>query len=227
MKLDLDLLKEMSILYAEDDSTVRESTAKTLSIFFKTVKTTNNGEDAIKIYEQMKPNIVILDIRMPLINGLEVASIIRQNDQHTPIIIATSYTENEDFLKAIKLNLADYIIKPFSFEQLRIALLEAIKKLEQNGLIYRMIGDGFHYDFTSKTIIKDDKTIPLTKSERLILEELLVAKGSIVTYERLEALLGLESNESKGSIKNNILRLRKKVSKELILNVQDFGYLLA
>lgn len=222
----LDILKNLSILYAEDDKTVREATAKTLSVFFKTVITVDNGADAINIYNKKKPNIVMLDIGMPLMNGLEVASSIRKNDQTTPIIINTSYQETDDFLKAIKLNLTDYIIKPFSFEKLQIALMEAIDKLHKNGLLIRKIIDDVEYDFVNKKIIRFNETILLTKNESILFEELLKQQGSLVTYQKLEEVLGSEFSESRAGIKNTILRIRKKAGKELILNIQDFGYLL-
>jgi DNA-binding response OmpR family regulator len=222
----LDILKNMGILYAEDDSAVRKATAKTLSVFFKTVITVDNGADALETYTSSKPDIAMFDIRMPHLNGLEVAKIIREKDQFTPIIINTSYQENEDFLKAIKLNLADYLIKPFSFEQLRLALLEAIKRMEQNNLIVAAIGNNLSYDYLTKSITKDNETILLTKNEAIILEQLLLHKGALVSYFRLEEALGLELSPSKASIKNAVLRLRKKTGKDKIINVQDFGYMI-
>ncbi len=226
MKNGLEILKNMSILYAEDDATVREATTQTLSIFFKTVKAVDNGADALKMYRTTKFNMIMLDIRMPYINGLEVAKIIRETDQRTPIIINTSYQESEDLFKAIKLNIADYLIKPFAFDQFRLSLLEAIKRLEKNDLIISNIGENLSYDYLSKSIINATQTILLTKNELIILEELISHKGALVSYSRLEELLGLEFDLSKASIKNTILRLRKKIGKDKIINIQDLGYML-
>ncbi len=226
MKNGLEILKNMSILYAEDDATVREATTQTLSIFFKTVKAVDNGADALKMYRTTKFNMIMLDIRMPYINGLEVAKIIREKDQTTPIIINTSYQESEDLFKAIKLNIADYLIKPFAFDQFRLSLLEAIKRLEKNDLIISNIGENLNYDYLSKSIINATQTILLTKNELIILEELISHKGALVSYSRLEELLGLEFDLSKASIKNTILRLRKKIGKDKIINIQDLGYML-
>ena len=226
MKNGLEILKNMSILYAEDDATVREATTQTLSIFFKTVKAVDNGADALKMYRTTKFNMIMLDIRMPYINGLEVAKIIRETDQRTPIIINTSYQESEDLFKAIKLNIADYLIKPFAFDQFRLSLLEAIKRLEKNDLIISNIGENLNYDYLSKSIINATQTILLTKNELIILEELISHKGALVSYSRLEELLGLEFDLSKASIKNTILRLRKKIGKDKIINIQDLGYML-
>lgn len=194
--------------------------------FFKTVITVDNGADALETYKSSKPDIAMFDVRMPHINGLEVAKIIREKDHITPIIINTGYQENEYFLKAIKLNLTDYLIKPFSFEQLRLALLEAIKRMEQNGLIVTVIENNLSYNYLTKSIIKDNQTMVLTKNEAIILEQLLLHKGALVTYVRLEEALGLECNPSKASIKNTVLRLRKKTGKDKIINVQDLGYMI-
>jgi len=222
----LEALKNMSILYAEDDDKARESTVKTLSMFFKIVKAVDNGADALKVYENYKPNIVMLDIRMPYVNGLEVAKIIRQTDEITPIILNTSYRENEDLMKAIKLNLADYLIKPFSFEELRLSFVEVLERMNKQGLIWMEIEKGMRYDFSLKSISMGDERVTLTKNEIIILEQLLAAKGSLVSYSRLEDALGFEFHSSKASIKNTILRLRKKIGKDKIVNVQDLGYML-
>ena len=178
------------------------------------------------MYRTTKFNMIMLDIRMPYINGLEVAKIIRETDQRTPIIINTSYQESEDLFKAIKLNIADYLIKPFAFDQFRLSLLEAIKRLEKNDLIISNIGENLSYDYLSKSIINATQTILLTKNELIILEELISHKGALVSYSRLEELLGLEFDLSKASIKNTILRLRKKIGKDKIINIQDLGYML-
>jgi DNA-binding response OmpR family regulator len=226
MKNSIEILKNMSILYAEDDAIVRESTVNVLKFFFKSVLVVDNGADALKMYEKSKPNILLLDIRMPFVNGLEVARVVRQKDDKTPIIINTSYQESEDFLKAIKLNLVEFLIKPFTFEQLRLSFIEAIVRMEKNGVLCTPIDEHSYYDFMQKSILREGGTIALTKNEIIVLEELLISKGALVNYSRLEEALRGEYDASKAAIKNIILRLRKKIGKDKIVNVQDLGYLL-
>lgn len=226
MKHGLELLKNMSILYAEDDVLVQKSTAKILTIFFAKVHLVNNGVDALKVYERVKPNVIMLDVEIPVVDGLEVARRIRENDLKTPIIIHTAHNDTQYLHRAIKLNLSDYLFKPFSFEQLRLSFLEMIEKMEQNGLIYAKIDTQIVYSFLKKVLFVNEEMVKLTKSEVTILEELLHKRGMLVDYTRLERALGLEYDLSKASIKNIVLRLRKKIGKERVVNVQDFGYLM-
>ncbi len=226
MKYGLELLKNMSILYAEDDLSVQKSTAKVLGAFFGKVHLASNGADALKIYERAKPNVVLLDVQIPAVDGLEVARRIREHDLKTPIIIHTAHTETHYLHKAIKLNLSDYLFKPFSFEQLRLSFLEMIEKMQESGLIYAKIDTEIIYSFLKKVLFVNGEMVKLTKSEVTILEELLHKRGMLVSYLCLERALGLEYDLSKSSIKNIVLRLRKKIGKERVVNVQDFGYLM-
>jgi two-component system, OmpR family, response regulator VanR len=225
--LNLDSLKNLTVLYAEDDKVTRDSISRILSVFFAKVIVVEDGAKALEVYEVQRPNIVILDIRMPFINGLELASIIRKKDILTPIIIATSYKVTEEILQAVCLNLASYIIKPFGFEELRVALLESLKRLDMSGMLNKKISDTLSYDFTTKSLSKSGEYVKLTKREVLFFELLLSRRGSLVSYEQVEDILDLEQLDSRASMKNIVLRLRKKLDVKLIINIQDLGYMVA
>lgn len=227
MKVDMDMLKNLTVLIAEDDKTTRETISRMLSVFFEKVLVVDDGVKALEAYDKHSPNIVILDIRMPSMNGLELASIIRKKDIYTPIIIATSYTENQDLLKAVSLNLASYIIKPFGFDELKVALLESLQRLDIIGMLNKKLSGSLSYDFTTKTLYQHMQILKLTKNETILFELLLRRQGSLVSYDEIEYILGGEMFKSKASIKNTVLRLRKKIDENLIVNVQDLGYMLA
>ena len=122
-------LKQMSLLYAEDKLITQALYKRHFENHFKSVYTARNGHQALEIYNIIKPNVVILDINMPLINGLEVSRRIRKNDQQTRIILLTSRVDKEAFLEAVELDLTTYIEKPVTKEHL-IHSLEALAKLD-------------------------------------------------------------------------------------------------
>ena len=97
-----------SLLYVEDEPFVREMVVEYLEAFFSTIYEASNGVEALKIYDEKNPDVIITDIEMPKMNGLKFASLIRQKDMNTPIIITTAYTSVEYLLEATELSLIKY-----------------------------------------------------------------------------------------------------------------------
>lgn len=97
-------LKNLSILYADDDEVLRESTVKILSMLFDTVYSAKDGEEAIEIFKvNEKINILMLDIKMKSTSGIDVAKFIRTKNKTVPIFLVSSYTETADLIEACKL----------------------------------------------------------------------------------------------------------------------------
>lgn len=108
------IINKSTILYAEDENILREEVSNILQGFFQKVFIASNGEEALDIYEKKKKEIDILltDINMPKMKGIELISQIRQKDRNLPILICTAFNEPLILIKAIKLGVNDYIIKP-------------------------------------------------------------------------------------------------------------------
>lgn len=115
-----DFLKTLTILYVEDEDVARQKLAKILERFFKKVILASNGEEGYKTYqkEMLTNNIdlILSDINMPKMNGIEMLAKIRETNQEIPIIYTTARTESEYLLKAIELNANHYVIKPIDIE---------------------------------------------------------------------------------------------------------------
>lgn len=222
MMNELDELKELTILFADDDEQFRNATKRTLEMLLKRVYTATQGSEALSLYKQMHPNIIMLDIRMGEVGGLEVAQEIRKENKHVPIFIISSYTETHELLEACRLNLVDYITKPFSFQTLMYALSKCVSMLKAEGSLSKVINHTTYYNASSKTLIKEGMPLSLTKNELTILELLLKQKGKIVTYETFIHALG--SDVSYAALQNLIMRLRKKLGKNSIQNLSKVGY---
>ena len=124
-----DLSKELKVLYVEDDSTIRSSMTTYLSKIFASVVVAIDGEDGLKSYEIQKFDIVITDLSMPRMNGLEMIKKIKELNENQAILITTAHAESEYMLKSIKFGIDGYIIKPFEYEQLNYELYKIVEKL--------------------------------------------------------------------------------------------------
>lgn len=219
--------KNLSLLYAEDDTVLREITEKTLQLVVGKVFSVSNGEEALSIFEMNRIDILILDIHMGSVSGLDVARKIREKNDKVPIVIVSGSIATEDLLEACKLNLVEYIYKPIEFNVLIKVLYLAVDRLRAQGLLLAKISDNISYDFFAKAFVNQagEKTL-LTKNEIHAIELLIANRGQVVTYEMFSNLL--EEEMSDGALKNLILRLRKKMLEDDNLrNLAKIGYMLA
>ncbi|WP_298694022.1 response regulator [uncultured Sulfuricurvum sp.] len=218
--------KNLSVLYAEDDMTLREITEKTLQLVVGKVYAVSDGEEALNIYKTNPVDIVILDIYMGSLNGIEVAKKIREVNDKVPIVIVSGSIATEDLLAACKLNLVDYIRKPIEFNELIKVLYSAVDRLKTHGLLLAKINDTVSYDYFAKSFIrKDGEKTALTKNEIHAIELLLSNRGQIIPYETFSQVLDEEMSD--GALKNLILRLRKKMGDDTaIRNLAKIGYTL-
>lgn len=223
----LKILKPLPVLYVDDDEVLMSSTKKTLSLFFDDIKTATDGIEALKLINSQKFYIAILDIRIPHISGLEIAKEIRKNDKDMLIFITSSYQETKDLREALKLNMVDYLVKPFTFAMLLDTLKECANRLKECGALIKKLNDGVYYDVIKKCVINDNEEIRLTKNEIKLIELLLDKKGNVATIEEIEYRVFPDSDEFKyGAIKNLISRLRKKIGEKTVVNIYELGYQL-
>ncbi len=113
-----DVLKSLSILYAEDDLVIQNSISRILKMFFKEVHIANDGNEALEIYQNNKIDVMMLDYVMPNLDGYQTAKFIREINKKIPIIIVSAYTDKEKLLNAIELNLIKYLEKPILHDDL-------------------------------------------------------------------------------------------------------------
>ena len=220
----LEKLKYLNILFADDDPIFHSSTCRILNMLFKNVYSVKDGLSALEIFETNLIHIVMLDVKLGDISGVEVAKKIRLSGSQVPIFLISSYTETNDLIEACRLNLIDYMVKPFTFETLTKTLGSCIQTLSKEMSLLIPITSTISYNSSQRVLVEKEVNIALTKSERIVLELLLESKGRIVFYERFYSLFG--EDVSCASWKNIILRLRKKLGKDSIRNISNVGYTL-
>lgn len=216
-------LEDLTVLYAEDENGIRDTVCDVLELYVNNVITASDGQEALELYKQYKPSILLLDICMPGRDGLEVLKIIRETDLATPVIIMTAHTEKEYLMNAVELYITKYLVKPFDKNALVDALNACVDLLSKKSEKEIDLGNGVFYKVESQTIIKENESISLNKKERQLLNLLIKNPNKVLTYEELEYHIW-DDSVSREALKSLIKDLRKKSSKETIKNVSGIGY---
>jgi len=221
-----EILKNYTILYVEDDDEVRKVAVEYLSRICKTVYEAENGKVALNLWRDKKPDIIITDISMPKMNGIDMARYIRAEDQKTPIIVATAYTDQDYLMKAVELQLVKYIVKPITKDKLMGALELSLQRMEDKSKFFLPLSTECSYNAFSKEILCDDKPVKLTKNELLFLDLLAFNTSRVVTYEEIEAQVWPYEGMSSDAIRSLVRALRKKLPDDALENVSGVGYKL-
>jgi DNA-binding response OmpR family regulator len=216
------ILSSMSVLLVEDDELSNKNTTYMLQNYFKDVLSCYDGKEAYTLYLEYSPSVIITDIEMPKINGLDLCKKIRKKDISTPIVIITSFAHNHYLLEALELGLTSYLVKPLtstSFDKM-------INKLQQHFMQTTIkpyyFSENIYYDFKKKIIQDHNKSIPLSNQEIYVLEEFLNNKNQLLESEYLKEKFDLNSN----SLNLTISRIRKKIPKNKIQTIYSQGYRL-
>ena len=219
--------KNTTILYVEDNSFIREEAVEYLSLIYSNVLEASNGQEALDIYAHSKPDIIITDIEMPIINGLQMIKAIRRNDKKTPIIVLTAFMNPEYLLEAIELRLIKYIVKPMTNHKLDIALSLAHECLEENvDSCVVQLSLKSYYDKLNKTLIIDNKIIDLTHNEIMLLTLLLKNSNTITTYSEIKNKIWNYEENYRDSLRSLVRSLRHKLESVMLKNVSGVGYRL-
>lgn len=221
-----DMLKNFTILYVEDDEMVRKSAVEYLKRVCKEVLQAKDGKEAIKIWKDSKPDIIITDISMPRLNGLDMASYIRAHDKEVQIIVATAHSDVDYLLRAVELQLVKYIIKPITKDKLEIALNKSIELIQDKSKFNLNLSSTCSYNAFEKVILKDNKEIKLTKNETLFLDLLAHHHTRVVKYEEIEDAIWAYEGMSQDAIRSLVRGLRKKIPTGVIENISGSGYKL-
>jgi len=221
----MELLKELTILYAEDDPSTRENITKTLELLCAQVISVENGEEALLAFGEKSPHVVMLDYVMPKMDGFQAAKAIRKIDKKVPICIASSYTDKEKLMGVMELGLMDYLEKPLDFATLKNALEKCATSLYENQGFIAKLNLNCYYHIQKKEIIYSGLTQKLSTKEHQLLDLLLKNKGHIVTMEMVEEAL-YPQGAHKNALRNLIYRLRTKCGVEAISTINDRGYTL-
>jgi len=220
------------ILIIEDEEDLVKGLKLNLADEGYEVDWASDGVEGLRKALEERPHLIILDIMLPKMNGLDICRELRQKNISIPIIMLTAKGEEIDKVLGLEIGADDYMTKPFSIREL-LARIKAHLRREKRERkkapeVYRF-GD-VEIDFTHFKVKRRDKELDLTSLEIEILKYFIVHKGEVVTREALlDKIWGYERYPTTRTIDNHILKLRKKIEgdpshPEYILSVYGEGY---
>ena len=218
----------MKILILEDDESLKAVLKKRLKANGFTVESASNGEEGLDYLLTGEFDLIISDIMMPKMNGLEFLSAIRTKNIDIPVILLTALDGSGDIVKGLDMGADDYIVKPFEFSELlaRIRLVTRRSMGLRDNIL--SVGD-LKLDLKSRTVTRGAKEISLSAKEFDLLSLLIKNKNIVLTREKIcDYLYGTDEFIESNAIDVYIRYLRKKIDddfdKKLILTVRGVGY---
>ena len=215
--------KELTLLLVEDEDSIRESMQEVFSGLFQKVISASNGDEGLKKFKKFSPDIVIADIMMPIMDGLEMSKQIKEVSKNTPVIILSAYSEKERLLKAIDVGIDKYVIKPIDMDELFV-VLEQIVKTKIIGADIIEISGGYSFNQTKKVLVKNGVEIALTKKELAFISLLVKRIGTLVLTEEIRNVVWFGEKVNDPAVRTFIKRIRDKVGAGLIKNSPGLGY---
>ncbi len=229
------LTKELSVLFVEDYEEIRETTVEILDHYFKIVDTACDGQDGIAKYYDFfirtgaYYDLIITDIEMPIINGVELVKEIKEEREEQAIIVLSAHDESHYLLDLINLGISQYVTKPIEIKTLLDSFYKTLSKRKTVRDEDKEInlGDGYHYDTVKKSLSHLKQHIKLTKHEYLILEILAEEFEQICTTAQIISHFHQAKVEiTADNIRFLISKLRKKLPQNSIETLYAIGYKL-
>ena len=220
----LDVLSNKKVLCLEDEEAILKNICASLELFFAEVNGVTDGYDALELAMSDAYDVLVLDISVPNIDGLEIAKKVRTINQKIPIVILSSHFEQEYLWRAVELKITRYLAKPYDKKSFIKALEDVALELVGRKPTLRL-NDEVEYDFGKKVLYINGEISHLSKSESRLLEYFLNNKNQTITYEQIFDYIWEYEQPSKEAIKTIVKELRRKLGEDVIKNLYGVGYL--
>jgi len=214
-------LKRLKILLVEDEQSLAVLLKKAIGDNFYSFSIASNGKEGIEKFIEISPDLVITDIMMPDLTGLEMAQEIKNINPSCSIIILSAFSDKEQLLNAIDVGIIKYFIKPFDPDELLDYIISISNNLKSEII---SLADNFKFNQTTRNLYKDDKYIALSRREIQFLQLLLNSSDNMIKDIDIKARLWKDEKITGERLRTFIKRLRLKTSKTLIKNIKGQGY---
>jgi len=229
----------MTVLLVEDYEPLRNDMEEIFEDLFKTVVVAADGKEGLERYQafytehEKNFDIVITDIQMPLMNGVELSKAIHNVTPEQQIIVLSAHTDSDYLLELINTNIAKFITKPIEHESLMETLCTVSNKVNANSTddgkeVVRIdLGENYIWDTEKLLLSEGENIIAMTRHELLLMQLMVRKKEQICTNE--DILNDFYTNNvdiSEASIRNMVFKLRKKLPKTAISSIYGMGYKL-
>lgn len=231
--------KDKSVLFVEDDDNIIKETTELLEVIFPKVDVALDGKEGFSKYLKYKNkhdkfyDLVITDIQMPNLNGIELTKLIYKENKNQLLIVLSAHSESHYLLELVNLGISHFIPKPLKYDTFVHVLYMKLKELENNHINNStnndivQINDALTWNKQTKQMLVDNENIKLTKKEILLIEILMKQNEQTHTVEEIINYLWFDDDNYApdiSNLKNIISRLRKKLPSLDIENVYGFGY---
>ncbi|WP_026478717.1 response regulator transcription factor [Alkaliphilus transvaalensis] len=220
----------MKILLVEDEEMLSAIIAKGLRKVGYAVDTVFDGEEALDHYEIHEYDIIILDLNIPKIDGLDVLRTIRKKDSDQKILILSARTKVNERILGLDEGANDYLIKPFDFGELEARIRNLLRR-NFSGTPTTIMLNNFIIDTNAKKVICNNDVLNLTRKEYNIFEYLIMNKNKIISAEKLvEHIWDSEFDPFSNTLRYHIHTLKKKLynfsNEEVIKTIRGQGYII-
>lgn len=205
----------MRILIVEDEKSIQEVLALNLELEGYEVEVRERGKEALQVIEQEHFDLIILDIMLPDISGLQVCESIRLKDQQIPIIIVSAKDTSSDRIKGLKSGADDYLVKPFNLEELQLRIEKLFQRSQLNPQDTKEFWFGDNYVDLSSYFAKGvNGELELTNREALLLKLFIERKDEVLSRQQiLQIVWGYDVYPSTRTVDNFVMALRKYFEK--------------
>ncbi len=202
----------MRILLVEDSERLRRSVSTALKKSGYLTDATGDGKEGLWLAESNEYDVLVLDIMLPGLDGLSLLQQLRKQGNSTHVLLLTAKDTVEDRVHGLRLGADDYLIKPFSLDEL-LARVEALCRRSLGTKQSRLIIADLEIDIAAKEVFRAGKEVPLKPREYLLLEYLARRKGEVVTRSEIEAHIYDDAIDPMSNVVDSaVSSLRKKIS---------------
>jgi two-component system, OmpR family, KDP operon response regulator KdpE len=200
-----------SILVVDDEPQIRRVLRSTLSARGYVITEARSGEEAIERLREDRPDLVLLDVNMAGMGGIEACREIRRGSD-APIIMLTVRNAERDKVAALDAGADDYVVKPFGIEELLARIRAALRRYGPADTLPAFVSKNLTVDFANRVVAVQGQTVHLTPKEYDVLKYLVANQGKPLTHRRLlQAVWGPDYGEQTESLRVVINQLRKKI----------------
>jgi two-component system, OmpR family, KDP operon response regulator KdpE len=203
-----------TVLVVDDEPQIRRVLRTTLSAQGYTIVEARNGQEALAKVRTERPDLVILDMNMPNMDGIEACREIRASSS-VPVIMLTVRSAEKDKVRALDAGADDYVVKPFGIQELLARIRAALRRSPSEGAELAVSSKELSFDFERRVILVRDKPIHLTPKEFELLRELVINRGKPVSHRRLlQAVWGPDYGDETEALRVVVNQLRKKIESD-------------
>ncbi|MDP6452194.1 MAG: response regulator transcription factor [SAR202 cluster bacterium] len=219
----------MRLLLVEDEERLARAVRRVLESERYQVDHADNGADAVTMGQQSDYDVIVLDVMLPIMTGIQVCRVLRESGVKTPILMLTALGEVEDKVAGLDVGADDYLVKPFAFDELLARLRALLRRRPEVSQETSLIVADLELDLTKHRAMRGDIEVELTATEFRLLELLMRHVGQVVSRVRiLERVWGYTYDGQASVVDTYVHYLRAKIEPEgaapLIRTVRGVGY---